>query len=256
MPLATVALATGEGHAAHAVPPGAGAAVELSPLGRVAALLGAFGDPVLELAEPQESGTPALPGETHPATPDAAPRLEKALADTLSPHLAGAPAHDAPAEASTPLASSLPSAPAVPEEAAAAQPAPTAQSAGALLNALLSAALTGQAALELRRPDQPPLRLELEREPDGHGAFRVSRVRIRHETADGVLEAAVQLGSAAHERAPLGVDIAASGALSEAVAQRLDELRDALGARGLSAAVRARPAAAAPSPPLLPMSGD
>lgn len=250
MPLTAATLAAGEGHAALAAPPGAAAAVELSPLGRAAALLSAFGDPVLELAPPREPDTPALPGAAPPAPPDSAPSLEKALAAALGTRPADAPADQAPAF-------SLPSGQAAPDEAAAAQQAPVSQSAGALLNALLSAALTGQAALELHRPDRHPLRLELEREPDGHGAFRVSRVRIRHETQDGALEATVLTSGTAHagERAPVGVDIAASGALSEAAALQLDELRQALDARGLAAAVRTRPAATPPATPLLPMAG-
>ncbi|MCP5716353.1 hypothetical protein NL319_27915, partial [Klebsiella pneumoniae] len=88
---------------------------------------------------------------------DSAPSLEKALAAALGARPADAPADGPPAESAATPAFGLPSGQAAPDEAAAAQQAPVSQSAGALLNALLSAALTGQAALGLHRPDRYPL---------------------------------------------------------------------------------------------------
>jgi hypothetical protein len=123
------------------------------------------------------------------------------------------------------------------------QPVPSQAAAGAQLNALLCATLTGQTALELRRADQPPVRMELQREPDGRGGFRIARIRLRHQAEDGFLEATaeVALGAGAGtEAGPLSVDIDCSESWKSAVVGQLATLHEALDARGLAPTVRAR----------------
>jgi hypothetical protein len=99
----------------------------------------------------------------------------------------------------------------------------------------------------VRRWDRRPLRLELQREPDGRGGFRVVRARVRHETAQGLLDAVVELGLSISEdgqaASAMNVDIVCGEGLVREVNEHVDELRQALDARGLSATVRTLPAA-------------
>ncbi|MDZ5456081.1 hypothetical protein SM757_05800 [Azohydromonas lata] len=260
MPVTTAQTASGLGDKAAALTALASAAgaVDLSPLGRGVAALASFGFPVVEIGPeghedpntlelPPQATTPDQPAaETAP--PSAARHIAQALAGALSlkaaednaevlqeepqqaPSGDGAPAQGARGDTAT-------------LQSAAPQAQPPQQAAGALLNAMLSAALTGQAAMEVRREGRPPAQMELEREADGHGGHRIARIRLRHQTEDGVIDVTAELALGAAfpgEHAPMNVDITGSGALGGQAAAQLNELRESLQARGMAANVRAR----------------
>jgi hypothetical protein len=242
------------GAAALAVPLISGA-VDLSPLGRTVAALAAFGFPVVDVGPEagEAQSQPAAPQEPLPeeqaaqagASHGTARHIAQTLAGALSLRAADAAEGWLPPD-TEPHASSE----AAPEQAgrtesAARQAAPVQSPAGSLLNAMLSAALTGQTALEVIRRDHRPLRMELQREPDGHGGFRIARIRIRHQTEDGLIDvtAEMALGAAFQgDHAPMNVDVSSSGALAAEVCEQLGSLREALQARGLSSTVRAQAA--------------
>jgi hypothetical protein len=241
------------GAAALAVPLISGA-VDLSPLGRTVAALAAFGFPVVDVGpEADEAQSqPAAPQEPLPeqaaqagASHGTARHIAQTLAGALSLRAADAAEGWLPPD-TEPHASSE----AAPEhagrtESAAYQAAPVHSPAGSLLNAMLSAALTGQTALEVTHRDHRPLRMELQREPDGHGGFRIARIRIRHQTEDGLIDvtAEMALGAAFQgDHAPMNVDVSSSGALAAEVCEQLGSLREAQQARGLSSTVRAQAA--------------
>lgn len=235
--------------AAQASPSGT---VELSAMGRTVAALASFGFPVVVVDDAAsqplalaEGAEPVLPGAPQPGVNPA--ELKPAASHPIAQALAAALSAQQPQVAEAPQ----PSRERRPVGEATAQPAPRAdraeaprppaqQAAGSLLNALLCAALTGQTAVEVQRRDRRPLRLELQREPDGQGGFRVTRVRVRHQTDAGFLEATAELGLPGCERGPMHVDIACSDALADEVAQQLEGLREALDARGLLPSVRSR----------------
>ncbi|WP_322464735.1 hypothetical protein [Azohydromonas lata] len=260
VPVTTAQTASGLGDKAAALTALASAAgaVDLSPLGRGVAALASFGFPVVEIGPeghedpntlelPPQATTPDQPAaETAP--PSAARHIAQALAGALSlkaaednaevlqeepqqaPSGDGAPAQGARGDTAT-------------LQSAAPQAQPPQQAAGALLNAMLSAALTGQAAMEVRREGRPPAQMELEREADGHGGHRIARIRLRHQTEDGVIDVTAELALGAAfpgEHAPMNVDITGSGALGGQAAAQLNELRESLQARGMAANVRAR----------------
>ncbi|NML16630.1 hypothetical protein [Azohydromonas caseinilytica] len=228
--------------------------IDLSPMGRTVAALAAFGPPVVLVRPegggqpPQEGAEPALPGLPRPAAaleskPAASSQhIARTLAESLSLPPAGVstegaavPKERRPADEAAMQKAARSDRPEGPRP-------PAQQAAGSLLNALLCAALTGQTAVEVRRWDGRPLQLELQREPDGHGGFRITRVRIRHQTDQGFLKVSAETGLPGCERAPMLVDIASSESLADEVAARLDDLRGALSARGLAPSVRSRQA--------------
>lgn len=244
---ATDSLSVKTAAALLAVHPGAASGVvELSPLGQSVATLSAFGLPVALLPAdgPQDA---LLPGpQQHQQT---AQNVIHALAATLSLKQAIAAEqwlgeepepHHAPAHEHTPRQASV-------SDAGTPVRSPAQQSAGSLLNAMLCASLTGQTAIEVRRWDRRPLKLELQREPDGRGGFRVVRARVRQETEQGTLDAVVELSTSFSEdgeTSAMNVNIICGEGLVREVDEHVDELRQALGARGLHAAVRALPAPA------------
>ncbi|WP_028996644.1 hypothetical protein [Azohydromonas australica] len=243
---ATDSLSVKTAAALLAVHPGAASGVvELSPLGQSVATLSAFGLPVALLPTdgPQDA---LLPGQQHHQ--QAAQNVIHALAAALSLKQAVAaeqwlgeePESHAPAREHMPRQASV-------ADAGAPARSPAQQSAGSLLNAMLCASLTGQTAIEVRRWDRRPLKLELQREPDGRGGFRVVRARVRHETEQGTLDAVVELSTSFSEdgeTSAMNVNILCGEGLVREVDEHVDELRQALGARGLHAAVRALPAPA------------
>lgn len=244
---ATDALSVKQSAALLATQPGAASGlVELSALGQSVATLSAFGWPVAVLpgGGPQDA---LLPGAQHQDTEGVIQALVAALTLKQATELEDW----APGQAEQ--AASHAHAPAREHERAASEPgtparSPAQQSAGSLLNAMLCASLTGQTAVEVRRWDRRPLRLELQREPDGRGGFRMVRARVRHETAQGVLDAVVELGVSISDdgqaASAMNVDIISGEGLVREVQEHVDELRQALDARGLSAKVRAMPAQA------------
>ena len=242
---ATDSLSVKTAAALLALHPGAASGVvELSPLGQSVATLSAFGLPVAVL--PADGAQDALlPGQQHQ---QAAQNVMQALAAALSLKQAVAaeewlveePESHAPAREHAPRQASS-------ADAGAPARSPAQQSAGSLLNAMLCASLTGQTAIEVRRWDRRPLKLELQREPDGRGGFRVVRARVRHETEQGTLDAVVELSTSFSEEgetSAMNVNIICGEGLVREVGEHVDELRQALGARGLHAAVRALPAPA------------
>lgn len=259
VPVTTAQTASGLGDKAAALVALAGVAgaVDLSPLGRGVAALASFGFPVVEIGPEghEDPNTLELPPQTTPdqpgaeaAPPSAARHIAQALAGALSlkaaednaevlqeepqqaPSGDGAPAQGAQGDAAT-------------RQSAAPPAQPPQQAAGALLNAMLSATLTGQAAMEVRRQGRPPAQMELEREADGHGGHRIARIRLRHQTEDGVIDVTAELALGAAftgDHAPMTVDVSGSGALADQASAQLNELRESLQARGLAANVRAR----------------
>jgi hypothetical protein len=225
-----------------AQPGAASGLVELSALGQSAATLSAFGWPVAALPAGGPHDT-LLPGAHHQATEGVIQALVAALtlkqATSAEEWLPDEGEHAAAHEPTREHESA--------SSGSASHPrSPAQQSAGSLLNAMLCASITGQTALEVRRWDRRPLRLELQREPDGRGGFRVVRARVRHETAQGLLDAVVELGLSISEdgqaASAMNVDIVCGEGLVREVGEHVDELRQALDARGLCANVRTLPA--------------
>jgi hypothetical protein len=229
-----------------AQPGAASGLVELSALGQSVATLSAFGWPVAVL--PSGAAQNALLPGAHPPTTET---VIQALVAALTLKQATRAEEWVPDEGEHAAAHER-----TPERRAASGEAgmPTRsqaqQSAGSLLNAMLCASLTGQTAIEVRRWDRRPLQLELQREPDGRGGFRVVRARVRHETEQGLLDAVVELGlslsAEGQAAAAMSVDILCGEGLVREVSEHVDELRQALHARGLSASVRTLPAPPAP----------
>lgn len=260
MPVKTPELRTGLGEkaAALAALAGASGAVDLSPLGRGVAALAAFGFPVVEIGPEghEDPNTlelpPSNPGESpaEPTPPGSAARhVAQALAGALSLRAAEATEQavqdaqsPATSDTATEQAMQAPAGDAAARQAGA-PPSQQQQTAGALLNAMLSAALTGQAAMEVRREGRRPTQLELEREADGHGGHRIARIRLRHQREDGVIDVTAELTLGAAfpgDHAPMSVDVSGSGALGREASAQLNALRESLQARGLAANVRAR----------------
>jgi hypothetical protein len=227
-----------------AVHPGAASGVvELSPLGQSVATLSAFGLPVAVLPAdgPQDA---LLPGQQQhqQATQNVMQALVAAL--SLKQAVAAEEWLGEESESHTPGHENTRRQASAADAGAPAR-SPAQQSAGSLLNAMLCASLTGQTAIEVRRWDRRPLKLELQREPDGRGGFRVVRARVRHETEQGTLDAVVELSTSfteESEASAMNVNIICGEGLVREVGEHVDELRQALGARGLHAAVRALPA--------------
>lgn len=225
-------------------PPGAGTA---SPAALAAAIETALADCLGGRAGAADATTasrePALPpaptpAPALPAPPGAAPPAAGAAVPPPAPtpaRVARAALELAQAVAST-TPSDAPQTAAGSTALAGAPPLAVERYAPALVQALLDAALTGQAALEVQHPDGRRARLQLEREADGRGGWRVARVSVRHEEGDLRLEATATLVPGA----PLGVDVACSDAAAARVAQALPSLRTALDARGLAAVVRSQ----------------
>lgn len=260
IPVTTPQLADGLNAKAAALAAFAGAAgaVDLSPLGRGVAALAAFGFPVVEIGPEghEDPNTLELPPQTpgepsaEAAPPNAARHIAQALAGALGLRAADAAEsslQETPGAAGEAAADQATAAPQ--GDAAARQAGPQQaqtqqqQTAGALLNAMLSAAITGQTALEMRRQGREPAQLELEREADGHGGHRITRIRIRHQTQDGVIDVTAELALGAAfpgDHAPMNVDVRGSGELGGQASAQLNVLRESLLARGLDANVRAR----------------